>query len=101
MAVYAIGDVQGCYPALMKLLAQIGFDPDRDRLWFTGDLVNRGPQSLEVLRLVKGLGERAECVLGNHDLHLLAVAAGAARLKKRDTFDDILQATDRNELLQW
>lgn len=101
MAVYAIGDVQGCYPALMKLLTQIGFDPDRDRLWFTGDLVNRGPQSLEVLRFVKGLGERAECVLGNHDLHLLAVAAGAARLKKRDTLDDILQATDRNELLHW
>lgn len=101
MAVYAIGDVQGCYAALMKLLTQIGFDPDRDRLWFTGDLVNRGPQSLEVLRFVKGLGERAECVLGNHDLHLLAVAAGAARLKKRDTLDDVLQATDRNELLHW
>jgi len=101
MAVYAIGDVQGCYPALMKLLTQIGFDPDRDRLWFTGDLVNRGPQSLEVLRFVKGLGERAECVLGNHDLHLLAVATGAAKLKKRDTLDDILQATDRNELLHW
>ena len=101
MAVYAIGDVQGCYTALMKLLTQISFDPDRDRLWFTGDLVNRGPQSLEVLRFVKGLGERAECVLGNHDLHLLAVAAGAARLKKRDTLDDILQATDRNELLHW
>ncbi|WP_372523905.1 symmetrical bis(5'-nucleosyl)-tetraphosphatase [Sulfuricaulis sp.] len=101
MAVYAIGDVQGCYPALMKLLTQIGFDPDRDRLWFTGDLVNRGPRSLEVLQFVKGLGERAECVLGNHDLHLLAVAAGAAKLKKRDTLDDILQATDRNELLHW
>lgn len=101
MAVYAIGDVQGCYPALMKLLTQIGFDPGRDRLWFTGDLVNRGPRSLEVLRFVKGLGERAECVLGNHDLHLLAVAAGAAKLKKQDTLDDILQATDRNELLHW
>ena len=101
MAAYAIGDVQGCYPALMKLLTQIGFDPDRDRLWFTGDLVNRGPHSLEVLRFVKSLGERAECVLGNHDLHLLAVAAGAARLKKRDTLDNILQATDRNELLRW
>jgi bis(5'-nucleosyl)-tetraphosphatase (symmetrical) len=101
MTVYAIGDVQGCYRALMKLLAQIEFDPARDRLWFTGDLVNRGPQSLEVLRFVMGLGESAECVLGNHDLHLLAVAAGVAKLKKRDTFDDILQATDRNELLQW
>ena len=101
MAVYAIGDVQGCYPALMKLLARIGFDPGRDRLWFTGDLVNRGPRSLEVIRFVKGLGDRAACVLGNHDLHLLAVAAGIAKQKKRDTFDDILQARDRDELLQW
>jgi bis(5'-nucleosyl)-tetraphosphatase (symmetrical) len=84
MAVYAIGDVQGCYPSLMKLLEHVGFDPDRDRLWF-----------------VKGLGKRAESVLGNHDLHLLAVAAGIARPKKRDTFDDIFHASDRNELLQW
>ena len=101
MAIYAIGDVQGCYAALMKLLTQIGFDLDRDRLWFTGDLVNRGPQSLEVLRFVKGLGDSAVVVLGNHDLHLLAVASGAAKLKKRDTLDDILRAPDRNELLHW
>ena len=101
MAVYAIGDVQGCYSALMSLLTQVGFNPDRDRLWFTGDLVNRGPQSLEVLRFVKNLGDRAVSVLGNHDLHLLAVAAGAAKHKKRDTLENILRAPDREELLHW
>jgi bis(5'-nucleosyl)-tetraphosphatase (symmetrical) len=101
MSVYAIGDVQGCYQPLRSLLARIGFDPARDRLWFTGDLVNRGPQSLEVLRFVKGLDDRAVCVLGNHDLHLLAVAAGTARRNKRDTLDEVLRAADREELLQW
>lgn len=101
MAVYAIGDVQGCYIALQKLLARLNFDPARDRLWFTGDLVNRGTQSLEVLRFVNGLGERAICVLGNHDLHLLAVATGMAKTKKRDTLDAILRAPDRDELLHW
>ncbi len=101
MAIYAIGDVQGCHPALMRLLTQIGFNPDRDRLWFTGDLVNRGPQSLDVLRFVKNLDDRAVCVLGNHDLHLLAVAAGAAKHKKRDTLEDILRAPDRQDLLHW
>lgn len=101
MATYAIGDVQGCYTALQALLRRIRFDPGRDRLWFTGDLVNRGPQSLEVLRFVHGLGERAICVLGNHDLHLLAVAAGAAKIKKHDTLDGILEAPDRQPLLRW
>lgn len=101
MAIYAIGDVQGCYQPLQELLTQIRFDPAHDRLWFTGDLVNRGPQSLEVLRFVKGLGDRAICVLGNHDLHLLAVAAGTAKPKKRDTLDAVLSAPDRNELLHW
>lgn len=101
MSVYAIGDVQGCYRALLALLAEIRFDPALDRLWFTGDLVNRGPQSLDVLRLVRDLGERAVCVLGNHDLHLLAVASGAAKLKKHDTLDEVLSAPDRDELLQW
>ncbi|MDH3514561.1 MAG: symmetrical bis(5'-nucleosyl)-tetraphosphatase, partial [Gammaproteobacteria bacterium] len=101
MAVYVIGDVQGCYRPLMQLLTRLGFDTARDRLWFTGDLVNRGPQSLEVLRFVRELGDRAVCVLGNHDLHLLAVAAGTARLRKRDTFTEILGAPDRDELLRW
>lgn len=101
MSVYAIGDVQGCYAPLQQLLERLRFDTARDRLWFTGDLVNRGPQSLEVLRFVKELGERAVCVLGNHDLHLLAVAAGAAKFKKRDTLEEILKAPDRDELLHW
>jgi len=101
MAVYAIGDVQGCYAPMQQLLARLRFDPARDRLWFTGDLVNRGPQSLEVLRFVKSLEDRAVCVLGNHDLHLLAVAAGTAKSGKRDTLDDILRAPDRDELLRW
>jgi bis(5'-nucleosyl)-tetraphosphatase (symmetrical) len=101
MATYAIGDVQGCFGALQALLGVIGFDRRRDTLWFTGDLVNRGPQSLEVLRFVRGLGDRAITVLGNHDLHLLAVAAGASRHKVRDTLEDILAAPDRAELLDW
>lgn len=101
MAVYAIGDVQGCYAPLQQLLVRLNFDPARDRLWFTGDLVNRGPQSLEVLRFVRGLGERAICVLGNHDLHLLALATETARPGKRDTLDEILRAPDSDELLAW
>ena len=101
MALYAIGDVQGCYQALQALLEKLRFDPDRDRLWFTGDLVNRGPQSLEVLRCVKALDDCVTCVLGNHDLHLLAVAANAVRLNKRDTLVDILRAPDRQVLLDW
>ncbi len=101
MAVYAIGDVQGCAAALTALLQKIGFDPSQDRLWFTGDLVNRGPDSLDVLRFVHSLGERAVTVLGNHDLHLLAVAEGFAKLKKRDTLDAVLRASDREPLLDW
>ncbi|HWP94996.1 MAG TPA: symmetrical bis(5'-nucleosyl)-tetraphosphatase [Gammaproteobacteria bacterium] len=101
MAVYAIGDIQGCHDELRALLARLDFDPQRDRLWFTGDLVNRGPHSLAVLRFVKALGERAVTVLGNHDLHLLAVAAGARPLKARDTFGDVLAAPDREPLLEW
>jgi bis(5'-nucleosyl)-tetraphosphatase (symmetrical) len=101
MATYAIGDVQGCYDALCRLLDEIRFDPARDRLWFAGDLVNRGPQSLEVLRFVMGLDERAVTVLGNHDLHLLAVAASEDRLKSHDTFSELLRAPDRQEVLTW
>jgi len=101
MAVYAIGDVQGCYEPLQALLRTIRFDPARDTLWFTGDLVNRGPRSADVVRFAMGLAERAVTVLGNHDLHLLAVAAGKAKPKKRDTLEDILTAPDRAELLDW
>lgn len=100
MAVYAIGDVQGCYDALQALLDKIRFDPARDRLWFVGDLVNRGPQSAAVVRFVMGLKE-AVCVLGNHDLHLLAVAAGRARSRREDTLDELLAAPDRAALLDW
>lgn len=101
MATYAIGDVQGCFDELQDLLKKISFDAQRDHLWFTGDLVNRGPKSLEVVRFVKALGERGVSVLGNHDLHLLAVAQGHERYRNKDTFDDILKAPDRDELLHW
>lgn len=101
MTTYAIGDVQGCFDALQALLEKIRFDPAHDTLWFTGDLVNRGPQSLETLRFVSGLGERAVAVLGNHDLHLLAVASGTAKRKKQDTLDEILTTPDRDPLLDW
>jgi len=101
MSTYAIGDVQGCYDELQQLLALIEFDSARDRLWFTGDLVNRGPDSLEVLRFVKSLGDKAITVLGNHDLHLLAIHANRDRPKRKDTLDDILGAPDRDELLHW
>lgn len=101
MSIYAIGDIQGCYAPLLKLLERIRFEPAHDRLWFVGDLVNRGPQSLEVLRFIKSLGETATSVLGNHDLHLLALAAGIGRAHKSDTFGPILAAPDRDELLHW
>jgi bis(5'-nucleosyl)-tetraphosphatase (symmetrical) len=101
VAVYAIGDVQGCFRELQLLLNKLGFDPARDRLWFAGDLVNRGPQSLETLRFVRNLGAAAITVLGNHDLHLLAAAARAGKLKAKDTLRPILDAPDREELLDW
>lgn len=101
MTLYAIGDVQGCYDSLCRLLEKIRFDPATDRVWFTGDLVNRGPCSLKVLRLVADLGNRAVTVLGNHDLHLLAVASGARAAGRRDTIGDILTALDRADLLGW
>lgn len=101
MAVYAIGDVQGCYRSLRALLHRIRFDPENDQLWFVGDLVNRGPDSLQVLRFVKALGDRAKVVLGNHDLNLLAVAAGARARARRDTLNPVLQADDCDELLTW
>ncbi|WP_455198201.1 symmetrical bis(5'-nucleosyl)-tetraphosphatase [Kaarinaea lacus] len=101
MAVYAIGDIQGCYDDLMGLLEEIHFDSAKDRLWFTGDLVNRGPDSLRVLRFVRDLGNAAVTVLGNHDLHLLALAEGHAPHHRSDTLDAILDAPDREELLAW
>ena len=101
MATIAIGDVQGCYDQLLRLLERAGFDERRDTLWFVGDLVNRGPQSLETLRFVKGLGARAVTILGNHDLNLLAVAAGIRKPHRGDTNDAILAAPDRDELLAW
>jgi bis(5'-nucleosyl)-tetraphosphatase (symmetrical) len=101
MATYAIGDVQGCFNALDRLTNHIGFDPSRDHLWFTGDLVNRGPDSLEVLRYVKGLGEAATTVLGNHDLFLIAAATGFASLRSKDTIADVLNAPDRDDLITW
>ncbi|MDH5692664.1 MAG: symmetrical bis(5'-nucleosyl)-tetraphosphatase [Gammaproteobacteria bacterium] len=101
MATYAIGDVQGCFAALQKLLQKIRFDDKHDTLWFVGDIVNRGPQSLETLRFVKDLGQNAVTVLGNHDLHLLAVAHGVTHQRKPDTMDPILAAPDRDELMDW
>jgi len=101
MAIYAIGDVQGCLTELHQLLAKIRFDPAEDQLWFCGDLVNRGPASLETLRFIRSLGDAAICVLGNHDLHLLAVGSGAQSLKRKDTLRTILDASDAGELLDW
>jgi len=102
MAVWAVGDVQGCFVELEALLERIGFTPRRDQLWFVGDLVNRGPASLEVLRFVAGLGDDARVVLGNHDLHLLAIARGGAKLRRGDrTLQPIFDAPDRERLLDW
>ncbi len=102
MSTYAIGDIQGCYDELQQLLEKIHFDPAHDRLWFTGDLVNRGPKSLETLRFVKGLGDRAITVLGNHDLHLLAVWQNMHKhFSTNDSLAPILKAADHEELLEW
>ena len=102
MAVYAIGDIQGCDDELGHLLTRLGFSPSRDTLWFVGDLVNRGPRSLEALRRVKALGASAICVLGNHDLHLLALVLSPHEpVKSKDTLDSILNAPDRDELIHW
>ena len=101
MATYAIGDIQGCAGALRDLIALLPWDPQRDRLWFVGDLVNRGPESAEVLRLIKNLGDRAQTVLGNHDLYVLAAGEGVLTPRAKDTFTDVLEAPDRLDLLQW
>ena len=101
MATYAVGDVQGCFEELTALLEAIGFDRNNDRLWFVGDLVNRGPASLATLRFVRDLGERALTTLGNHDLHLLALAHGSVKGRGDDTLEDVLAAPDRDSLLDW
>ncbi|MEO6079324.1 MAG: symmetrical bis(5'-nucleosyl)-tetraphosphatase [Steroidobacteraceae bacterium] len=99
---YAIGDIQGCYEPLRELLRKLDFSPDRDQLLLVGDLVNRGPDSLDVLRLVRSLGAAAQTVLGNHDLHLLALHHDAGRRPRPgDTFDEVLAAPDREVLLDW
>jgi bis(5'-nucleosyl)-tetraphosphatase (symmetrical) len=101
MAMYLIGDVQGCDDALQRLLERIAFSPSRDTLFLLGDLVNRGPSSAAVLRRLMGYGSSARCLLGNHDLHLLAVRFGARKAHSKDTFSDILNAPDRDAMLFW
>ncbi|MDN3553617.1 symmetrical bis(5'-nucleosyl)-tetraphosphatase [Halomonas almeriensis] len=101
MSTYVIGDLQGCHAEFIALLERLSFEPRRDRLWLAGDLVNRGPGSRDCLREVMALGESAEVVLGNHDLHLLAVARGGAGLKRKDTLVPVLEAPDREALLDW
>jgi bis(5'-nucleosyl)-tetraphosphatase (symmetrical) len=101
MATYAVGDLQGCFAPLKRLLAKFRFDRSRDQLWFVGDLVNRGPDSLALLRFVKDLEDSAIVVLGNHDLHLLTVAAGFVKPHRGDTLNEILHAPDRVALLDW
>lgn len=101
MSTYAIGDIQGCDGALGRLLELIDFAPSRDQVWLTGDIVNRGPDSLAVLRRVRALGGAAITVLGNHDLHLLAIAYGHGQKHRLDTLDDVLAAPDLSELLEW
>ena len=101
MADYAVGDLQGCLEPLKCLLEHVSFDPARDRLWLVGDLVNRGPQSLQTLRYLHGIKDSVICVLGNHDLHLLAASRKIDRLKKGDTLHEILEAPDRDVLLGW
>ncbi|MBX8590475.1 symmetrical bis(5'-nucleosyl)-tetraphosphatase [Pseudomonas cichorii] len=101
MAVYAVGDLQGCLEPLKCLLGDARFDPAKDQLWLVGDLVNRGPQSLETLRFLYSIRESVVCVLGNHDLHLLAASRNIERLKKSDTLREIIEAPDGNDLLDW
>lgn len=101
MATYAIGDLQGCHRHFLDLLDLTGFNSTRDRLWLVGDIVNRGPDSLSLLRTLMALGDTVTMVLGNHDLHLLAVAAGSAQLKHGDTLQPLLDAQDSKVLLDW
>ena len=101
MAVYAIGDIQGCYEPFRRLLDKIRFKPGQDQLWIAGDLVNRGPDSLATLRFIKSLGDDCISILGNHDMHLLAIAAGVQPIKKKDTLSQVLSAPDCDEIIDW
>jgi bis(5'-nucleosyl)-tetraphosphatase (symmetrical) len=101
MSIYAIGDIQGCFDELLRLLDTLSFNEHTDQLWFAGDLVNRGPKSLETLRFVKSLGDAAITVLGNHDLHLLAASCASKIANKKDSLLPILEAPDRDELIHW
>ena len=101
MATYAIGDIQGCYKTFRALLKRCEFDPKKDKLWIAGDLINRGPKSLEVLRYVKDLGDRAICILGNHEIFLLALHLGVIHREDTRFLDPILKAKDSHELFDW
>ncbi len=101
MSIYAIGDIQGCFDDLLRLLDTLSFNENTDQLWFAGDLVNRGPKSLETLRFVKSLGKSAITVLGNHDMHLLAASCLPKIANKKDTLSQVLEAPDRDELIHW
>tara|TARA_B110000503_G_scaffold111858_1_gene167567 strand:+ start:6064 stop:6882 length:819 start_codon:yes stop_codon:yes gene_type:complete len=101
LSTYAVGDIQGCLEPLISLLEEVSFDPDKDFLWSVGDIVNRGPSSLETLRFCYKLGSSFRMVLGNHDLHLLATAYGSRKISSDDTFQEILDAPDKKELLYW
>ena len=101
MAVYAIGDVQGCFTELEQLLKKIRFNSNSDQLWFVGDLVNRGPQSLETVQFVQSLGNAVKCVLGNHDIHLIACYSGAQTCKPSSSLNQILEHSDADEIIHW
>jgi bis(5'-nucleosyl)-tetraphosphatase (symmetrical) len=101
MATYAIGDIQGCFESLTRLLDKVTFNPASDQLWLVGDLVNRGPDSLATLRFIKSLGAAAHPILGNHDLFLLAAAESIVSLRPKDTIQDVLTADDRADLIEW
>ena len=101
MTIYAVGDIQGCYEPLQRLVAKLKFDETKDQLWFAGDLVNRGPDSLATLRFVKSLGDAAVNVLGNHDIHLLAIYYGLRPIGKDPTLTQVLEAPDADELIRW
>ena len=101
MSTYAIGDLQGCYESLQTLLIKISFNPQTDRLWFVGDLINRGPDSLATLRFLYSIRHSIDFVLGNHDLHFLAVAHGVRKKSMSDTLDELLVAPDKQELIDW